>query len=118
MGQVAKHGLVEQFIPLPSVEAFHEAIVHRLARRDIVPFTPFLGTPPQDGVLSQVCPIVRDNHPRLSASLDPSRQPARHPTSRDLGVRDRRHALTRDVVGHVEHRQLFVAVEPIDPVDP
>ena len=29
---------VEALIALPTIEAFHEAVLHRLARRDVVPF--------------------------------------------------------------------------------
>jgi len=30
--------LVEAFVTQPAVEAFHEAVLHRLARCDVVPF--------------------------------------------------------------------------------
>lgn len=53
MVQVAKHGLVEQFIPHPPVDTFHKTGLHRLARRDVMPLDPVLGTPAQDGVRSQ-----------------------------------------------------------------
>ena len=53
MGQVAEHGLVEQLVAHSAVEAFDETILHRLARRDVVPFDPVLGTPAQDCVTGQ-----------------------------------------------------------------
>ncbi len=58
MGQVAEYSLAEQFIPHPSVDTFDEAVLHRIARRDILPFNPLLGTLRQDGVRSQFRPIT------------------------------------------------------------
>lgn len=59
MRQVAEHGLIEQLIAHPPVEAFDETVLHGLARRDVVPFDPVLGTPPQDRIRSQFRPIAR-----------------------------------------------------------
>jgi len=120
-----------------------------------------LGTPPQDRVTGQLCPIIADNHTGLSAALDQGRQFTRDTAPRDGGIRDRREAFSGDVIDHVEHpealavgelvvdkiqrpacigsrldqnrgtrpdrlaprlplahRQSFLAVEPIDTVDP
>lgn len=44
MGQVSKHGFVEQLIAHPPVETFHEAVLHRLARCDVVPLDPMRGS--------------------------------------------------------------------------
>src|SRR5690606_38353796 len=60
MVQVAEHGLVEQLIAHPTVEAFDETVLHRLARRDVVPFDPVLGTPLQDRVTGQFRAVVAD----------------------------------------------------------
>ena len=38
MAQVREQVLVEALVPQAVVEALHEAILHRLARRDVVPF--------------------------------------------------------------------------------
>ena len=53
MGEVAEQRLVQKFVPHPAVKAFHEAILHRLSRRDVVPFDLVLGAPLQDRVRGQ-----------------------------------------------------------------
>ena len=42
-GHVAEHGLVQKLVSHASVETFHEAILHRLARSDVVPLDAALG---------------------------------------------------------------------------
>lgn len=44
LDQRREQGLVEQFIPQPTVKALDEGILRRLARRDVVPFRPYLIT--------------------------------------------------------------------------
>ena len=43
--------LVEALVAQPTVEALHEAVLHRLARRDVVPFDMPVFLPCQDGIL-------------------------------------------------------------------
>ena len=50
LGQRAEQHLVEQFIPQPTVEAPDEGILHRLARRDVVPGDAALIGPCRNGV--------------------------------------------------------------------
>ena len=38
MGHIAEHGLVQEFVAHAPVEAFHEAVLHGLTRRDVMPF--------------------------------------------------------------------------------
>ena len=59
VGQVAEHGLVEQLVPHSAVEALHEAVLHRLARRDVVPLDPALLLPLQDRVRGELGPVAR-----------------------------------------------------------
>ncbi len=161
MSQVPEHGLVEQLVAHSPIEAFDETVLHGLSRRDVVPFYPMLGAPPQDRVTGQFRPIIADNHFWLSAALDQRCQFTRHPAPRYRRVWDGSQAFARDVIDHVEnaealavgelvmdeiqrparigprldqdrgprpnsfapsaplaHRQPFLAVEPIDPVDP
>ena len=58
MAQAVEQVLVEQFIAHAAVEAFNEAILHRLARRDVVPVDLAVLLPFQDGVGSQLRPIA------------------------------------------------------------
>ena len=50
VNRAAEHGFVQEFVAHATVEAFHEAILHRLARRDVVPFDVMRSTPVEDRV--------------------------------------------------------------------
>ena len=50
MGEVAEQRLVQELVPHPAIEAFHETVLHRLSGRDVVPFDLVLGAPLQDRV--------------------------------------------------------------------
>lgn len=64
--------LVEAFIAQPTIEAFHEAILHGLARRDVVPRHGLVLLPFEDGVRCQLGSIVRDDHAGIpDAERDP-----------------------------------------------
>jgi hypothetical protein len=68
MGQRGEQGLVEAFVPQATVEALHEAVLHRLARRDVVPLDPSLLRPAQDGRRGQLGAIIADDHMWLAAA--------------------------------------------------
>lgn len=55
---------------VPAVALRGNRVSHRLARRDVVPFGPVLGTPPQDRVNGQLRPVIADNHVGFAAALD------------------------------------------------
>ena len=61
--------LVEALIAQAPVEALDEAVLHRLARRDVVPFDMALLLPVQDGVRGQLGAVVAHDH-RWIAALD------------------------------------------------
>ena len=50
LAEVREHVLVEALVPQAAIEAFHEAILHRFARRDVVPFDGMLLLPSQDSI--------------------------------------------------------------------
>ena len=50
LAEVREHVLVEVFVAEASVEALHEAILNRFARRDVVPFDGMPLLPSQDSV--------------------------------------------------------------------
>lgn len=43
VGEVAEQRLVQKLVPHPTVEAFHKAILHGLARCDVVSYPPKIG---------------------------------------------------------------------------
>jgi hypothetical protein len=93
---------VEQFIAHPAIEGFDIAVLHRLARRDVVPFDLVTPRPSQDRIRRELGAVVGDDHARLAASFDECRQFASHTTAGERGVRDRCQALTRDIIDDVE----------------
>jgi len=70
MAQGGEQRFVETFIPQPAVEAFAEAVLLRLARRDVVPGDASLLRPAQDGHRGQLGAVVADNAARLAADRD------------------------------------------------
>ena len=61
VGECVEHFFIEAFIAALSVKAFNEAILLRLARRDIVPGDAGLILPFEDGATGQLRPVVRDD---------------------------------------------------------
>lgn len=59
VGDVAKQRLIQELVPHSTIEAFHEAVLHWLSRRDVMPFDLLLGAPSQDRVQGQLRAIAR-----------------------------------------------------------
>src|SRR3954451_10558052 len=68
--EITEQVLVEALVAQPAVEALHEAILHRFARRDVVPFDVVLLLPSQDGIRSELSTVVADNHAGMPPELD------------------------------------------------
>ena len=62
MAQVWEQVLVQAFVPQAAVEAFDQAILHQLARRDVAPFHLAILLPFQHGVRRLLCTFVADPH--------------------------------------------------------
>ena len=62
--------LVEALVAKLAVEAFHEAILLRLAWRDVVPFDAVLLGPFDDRVASELGAVVGHDHRRLAVLGD------------------------------------------------
>jgi hypothetical protein len=74
---------VQKLIAHASVETFAEAILHRLARRDVMPLDLVFGRPGQDGVRGELCPVIGNDHARLATPADQRRQLSGHALARD-----------------------------------
>jgi len=61
--------LVEALVARPTVQRFNKAILHRLARCNLVPFDPTFLLPSNDGVRGQLGAVVADDHAGLTAEL-------------------------------------------------
>ena len=92
--------LVQAFIPKPPVEAFHEAILHRLAGGDVVPLDPVLLAPAQDRHAGQLGPVVAVHQQRRAAAGDQGIELTDDAGAGQRGVGHRRQALAREVVHH------------------
>lgn len=67
MSIAGEEPLVETLVAHLSVEALHEAVLYRLARRDVVPFDTPVFLPCQDGIRGQLGAIVRHDHAGVAA---------------------------------------------------
>ncbi len=103
--EIKKDCLVEELVAHPAVEAFDEAVLHRFAGRDVVPFDLMIDCPAEDRVRGELGAVVADNHSWLAARFDQHRQLAGDPFARDRGVGDRRQTFARHVVNDVENAE-------------
>ena len=97
MREAEEQRLVQQFIAHPTIEALDIAVLHRPARRDVMPLHADLAAPCQHGIGGQLCAIVADDHARLAAPGDQLGQLAHDTAARDRCIRHRCQALP----GHV-----------------
>ena len=61
--------LVEALVTQAAVEALDEAILHRLARGNVVPFDTVVLLPAQDRVRGQLGAVVAHNHARIATQF-------------------------------------------------
>ena len=94
--------LIQQLVPHLAIEALDVAVLHGLARHDVMPVDPVFLRPGEDGMRGELRAIVADNHAGPSSLLDESCQLPCHPAARDRGVRDGGEALMGDVVRDVQ----------------
>ena len=73
-----KQVLIEAFIAQPSAEAFHDSVLHRLARRDVVPVDLSLLLPCGNGVHGRLGAVVGDDHAGIAALLGDAVELARY----------------------------------------
>jgi hypothetical protein len=94
---------VQALVARATIKAFDEAVLLRLARRDVIPFDPGVLASGEDGVTGQLNAVVADHHARQSATLHDSTQLANDPLARQRGVDDASQAFPAVVVNDVEH---------------
>src|SRR5690606_18332808 len=98
-----EQALVQQFIAHATVETLDKAVLHRFARRDVVPFDAVLLRPGQDHVRGELGAVVGNDHVRPSATADQVGQLAGDPAAGDRGVGDRGQAFARHVIDDVQY---------------
>ena len=84
LGERGEHMLVQALIPQLAIEALHEAVLLRLARRDVVPLDAIPLRPLEHGVAGKLRAVVGDDHLWL-ATLD--HDPVEHEGPANLEVR-------------------------------
>ena len=114
-GHVPEHGLAQNLIAPAPVEILHEAVLHGLARRDVMPRDPALSGKGQDrGAGRFGAPrhclsdqwrsnsSIADNPARLAPPFDQAGRFARHTAPADRHVRNGREAFPGDGICDVE----------------
>ncbi len=93
--------LVQTLVAQATIKAFNEAVLLRLARRDVVPLDLCVLAPRQHGVTGQLGAVVADHHARQPSMLGDSAQLANDPPPRQRGVDDAGQAFPAVVVDDV-----------------
>jgi hypothetical protein len=70
MGHAEEQRFVEQFVAHAAVKAFDVAVLHRLARSDVMPIHPDLAEPREHAIAGELGAVVADNHYGLAALAD------------------------------------------------
>ena len=96
--QCGEQRLVQELVAQTTIEALDEAILHWLARGNIVPFNLGLVRPAEDGVGRELGPVIADNHLRLATGGDELIQLTSHANPAQRGVRHERQAFARAVI--------------------
>ena len=81
--EIEEQGLVEKVVAHAVVEAFDEAVLHRLAWRDEGPVGLDMLALSQHGLAGKLGAVVADDRVRLAALLDDRRHLPRHALARD-----------------------------------
>ncbi len=103
ISQAREQHLVEELVAEAAVEALDEAVLHRLARRDVVPVDASPLAPGEDCHRGQLRPVVRDNHLRSAAKGDQRVELAGDAVAGQRGVGDQGQALPTEVIDHRQH---------------
>jgi len=111
--EIDEQALIEELVAHPTAEGLDIAVLHRSARRDVMPFHPMILCPAQDRIRGELGAVVGHDHLWLAPSVDQYRQLAGNLFARDRGVGDRRQTFARHVIDDVEKAQAPAAGEPI-----
>ena len=69
MVQVIEQVLIQVFVPHPAIEAFDKAVLHRFARRNVMPFNFAIFLPFQHRIGCQFRAVVLDHHAGVHAPV-------------------------------------------------
>src|ERR1044071_727294 len=80
VGEIKEQGLVEKFVAHPAIEAFDEAVLHRLSGRNEVPLDAMVAAPGEHRIAGELRAVVAHDHAGFATSLDNGREFARNAT--------------------------------------
>src|SRR6185312_12344642 len=100
--EIAEQVLVEALVAQPAVEALDEAILHRLAWCNVVPFDVAFLLPGQDGVRGELGAVVADDYARAASRLDDAVELAHDPWGSKRGVGHQPEAFPGEVIDQSE----------------
>lgn len=89
---------VQALVAEAAIEAFDDAVLHRLAGGDVMPFDLGLLTPFEDGHAGHLRAVVRDDRLRLPPPDDKGVQLAGKPSARQGCVGDQAQAFAGEVI--------------------
>lgn len=98
-----EQALDQEFITHPAVEPLDEAVLHRIAGRDVVPLDAMILRPGEDGVRGELGAVVGNNYVRPAATADQVGQLAGDTTAGDRLVGDCSQAFVRNIGADVQH---------------
>lgn len=96
--EVGEQVFVEALVAQATVEALNKAVLHRFARRDVVPLDAKLLLPGQHRVRRELGAVVADDHPWATSALNDLIQFAQHPPSGQRRIDDQAQAFPGEVV--------------------
>ncbi len=105
MTVIAEQMFVQAFIAQASVEAFDEAVLHGLARLDVMPLDTSILAPLQNGIGCQLRSIVADHHAGKSSRFG---DPVQFPPDADAGNRvidHRRQTFPAEVINDTQNAE-------------
>jgi hypothetical protein len=100
--EAKEQALVEKLVPHATIETFHEAVLHGLARLDEAPVDRSSLRPGKHRVRCEVGTLIRHNHFGLAATFDERRQFSGHSTPGNRGIWNRRQTFTRGIINNIE----------------
>ena len=103
--QALEQVLVQAFVAQPADQALDQAVLHRLARRDIVPGNAALLLPGEDRMRGQLGAVVADDHQRQAAQLGDAVELTGDAMAGQRAIGDQRQALPAEVVDHHQNPQ-------------
>lgn len=105
MSKAEEQQFVVLFVAHPTIEALAEAVLHQLARRDVMPLYANFPAPCQHRMAGQLSAIVADEPVRLAELGDWLGELTYDTAARHGGVRPRRQALSSAAIHDVEHAE-------------